>query len=114
VEEISRMTMLTDPILHEVFNQWPAWQEIVSNVTVGADAKDADPLEVDAALDAMSAESIGRLVHLLIGHACANTIDEGLTILHEVWELAALGQRPRYGAEAGLTMGDFEEIRPHA
>lgn len=103
---------LTDPLFHEVFDQWRAWQVLVENVTTNQDPRTVDPLKVNAELEGLDNESWNRLAHLLIGHACANSVSEAVVLLRELRGYAGVGRRPRFGVEAGLSFEDFEEMRP--
>jgi hypothetical protein len=105
---------LSDPLLTEVFRNWPAWQVLVENVTEGVDASVIDPRRVAAACEDLSLDGWMRLSHLMVGHGHADTLDEAVDLLTDLRALAIEGKRPRYGAEAGLTMEAFEAVRPHA
>lgn len=94
---------LSDPLLHEVLTQWMAWQTLVENLTTGVAAQDVDPLDMHRALEELDEDRARRLAHLMVAYFHADTLDEGAELVSELAGLAAVGRRPRYGAEAGLT-----------
>ena len=100
--------MIEDKVLHEVFDQWGAWQMLVSHLLpVGTDPMDAEPAAMAAALDDLDHERIRRVVWLLMGHGHADSEAEGKQLLSEVWALTKVGRRPRNGAECGFSSEDF-------
>lgn len=104
---------LSDPILNEVFILWPAWQELVEHtMPTGTQARDVRPLDVFTTFEALDAERVGRLLHLMVGHAQAETVDEARALVAELRDMASVDRRPRFGSEAGLTLTHFMDMHP--
>lgn len=100
------MTTLTDPVLHEVLDQWLAWQTLVRELLPpGHNATTADPAEVEAALAGMSIVDLTRFMYLLVGHCHGDTLEEAADLLCEIRERLVRGERPRFWCEV-------EELRP--
>lgn len=98
------MTVFSNPDYHEVFTQYRAWQDVVSQVLPPrSDALTADPLKVRDALADLSNDAWQRLAHLMIAHGHADALADAVRLLVELRAYAECGRRPRYAAEAGLT-----------
>jgi hypothetical protein len=95
---------VTDPVLHEMFVLWPAWQTIVDYVS-REDAKAAEPQSIYGSACALDQD---RLAALLYAHCQADTLDEGRDLLADLLLMARDGVRPRYGRELGFTREMFE------
>jgi hypothetical protein len=95
---------VTDPVLHEAFVLWPAWQTIVEYVS-REDAKTAEPQSVYGAACAVDQD---RLAALLYAHAVADSAEDARDLLADVLLMARDGVRPRYGRELGFTREMFE------
>jgi len=103
---------LSDPVLNEVFIEWAGWQTLVETVMPGrTQARDVDPLTVHDTLSHLSVEEWGRLAHMMIARGHADTIDEAMSLLGSLVGYASVGRRPRYGAEAGLTLDEYMDHR---
>jgi hypothetical protein len=106
------MTALTNPVLHEVLDCWPAWQMLTGYVMLpDADARTVDPCEVEQALAGLDSERRSRLLFLLVGYRHADSLREAADLLLELRRLAITGRRPRFAVEAGLSFGEFEGLR---
>jgi hypothetical protein len=94
------VTTFDDPILHELFVRWPAWQTLAGYLTVhGTHPGDADPRAVfDRAAECESE----RLVALLYGHGHGDSLVEAARILGDLLFDAFAGRRPRFGVEMGI------------
>lgn len=101
--------MIQDPILREVFELWPAWQTVVEHILLDADPKTVPPAEVEAALGDLNGRALKRLAHRMVADAHAETLGEAVTMLGELWGMAMVGRRPRFGAEVGLSSEEFEK-----
>lgn len=90
---------MTDPVLREAFELWPAWQCLVGYVS-RTDPTEADPQSIYGSLCAVKKD---RLIALLYAHQPVDTIEDAGRLLVDIMTMAAHGQRPRYGREMGLT-----------
>lgn len=107
------MSGFRDPVLEEVFVQWAAWQTLVDHLMPnGTDARDVRPSLVADAIAELEADRLRRLAHLLVGHGHVDSLEEALLLLGRLWGKAMIGRRPRFGAEVGLTLAEFERERP--
>jgi hypothetical protein len=103
---------MTDPLYHEVFVQYRAWQDLVRDVLLpGADALTADPLKIHEALQELDNDAWNRLAHLMVANGHADTVTDGVRLLVELRAYAECGRRPRYAYEAGLSFGEFDAAR---
>lgn len=102
--------MIEDPVLHEVFEQWPAWQTIVERLLpVGTDAREVPVSAVEEAIGGMNGGDLRRLAHAFVANGHSHTLADAVILTGEVWGMAMRGQRPRFGAEVGLSSADFPE-----
>lgn len=102
-----------DPVYHEVFNLWNAWQTIVETVMPrGTISRDVPPLTVYKTVAGMSVDRIGRLTHLMVAEGHADDVSEAAEIIVSLLAYAEAGRRPRFGVEAGLTLDEFLDHRP--
>lgn len=89
---------MTDPVLHESFVLWPAWCELVQQVST-SDPRDADPQSVYGAAMAIDHD---RMAALLYGEQIADTMAEAADLLDDVLLMAQSGVRPKFALEVGL------------
>lgn len=99
-----------DPILHELFDRWPAWETLVKPfIAPGEHPADIEP----RAVFALAAEcETARLVARMYGDGHGATIDEAGAILADLLAGAFAGNRPKFGAELGF--GSRELAPDHA
>lgn len=94
------MTVLTDPVLHEVLNEWLLWQTLVTELLPpGNHPANAAPAEVEAELMRMSINDLTRFMYLLVGNGHGDTLEEAADLLCEVRERLVRGERPHFWDE---------------
>jgi hypothetical protein len=96
--------MSDQAVYREFLVLWPAWQEIVENVTLNTDPRTVEPQRVFGAACGCDQD---RLAALLFGRMVGDTLDEAHDILREILAMARDGRRPRFGIELGLRPEDF-------
>jgi hypothetical protein len=94
---------VNDPVLHEVFVRWPAWQELHTHL-LSTDCRTSDPCDLAGPL---CAYGLDRAACLLYAHCIGSCLADSHAIVVELLRNAQQGRRPRFGAELNLRAEDF-------